>query len=246
MVSEGDHARLFTFETGDVEILVTYENTPVVGKVASQAMALGSPVWKKFMFPPWRSLPEANSVIDSEYLNGEDTGNHKAKQVDFTEDDGEALLLLLNIVHLKYKLIPTTLSYDQLLLVDQYDCYDLVEPWVDRWLPDEKIESQNPEEKNWLFIAWAFDRKKIIEDLALDMVCRIKLGDEMTPLWRSGQPVQSPFPSDILENILIFFQKESFTLAVQVSGNYSIYPTEKLPGTRAQQKQLRPMASEIP
>jgi len=95
--------------------------------------------------------------------------------------NSNALLLLLNIVHLKFKGIPTTLPYHQLLnvavLVDQYNCRDLVRPWLNMWLADEEKESKAPEHENWLFIAWAFGREKVFEDLAMKMVEDIVISD---------------------------------------------------------------------
>jgi hypothetical protein len=52
-------------------------------------------------------------------------------EVDFQDDNGEALLLLLRIAHLHYNDIPTTLAYKTLLdiavLCDHYSCVELVE-----------------------------------------------------------------------------------------------------------------------
>ncbi|KAH8802901.1 hypothetical protein F5884DRAFT_489470 [Xylogone sp. PMI_703] len=205
MASENNYDELFTFESGDVEILATYDNKPVVGKVSSQALALASPVWRKFVFPPWRSLQPEDSAIDLNSPNENSSGSHKANQIDFKEDDGQALLLILRIAHLRFNQIPNKLVYEELLeiavLVDQYDCYELVQPWLKNWLVDEEKESLIPGHENWLFIAWVFHRKKVFENLATRMVKTIRVNDKGQAL-SLKKPIESPMPSDILERIL--------------------------------------------
>ena len=49
--------------------------------------------------------------------------------MDFTEDDGDALLILFRLAHIRFKDIPDKLPYNTLLqvavLCDQYDCVNL-------------------------------------------------------------------------------------------------------------------------
>ena len=63
------------------------------------------------------------------------------EEVDFSDDNGEALLILLRIAHLRFHDTPTTLAYQTLLqvavLCDQYQCINLVRPWLPQWLADE-------------------------------------------------------------------------------------------------------------
>jgi hypothetical protein len=44
----------FDLESGDVLAFATYQGQRVSFKVSSDAMSLASPVWKKFLFPPFR------------------------------------------------------------------------------------------------------------------------------------------------------------------------------------------------
>jgi hypothetical protein len=113
------------FPSGDVTLLAkhTVTKAPLTYIVSSVALSLASPVWRKFLFPPWESA-------DSE---------RKSKQIDCTEDDSLALLILLNVAHLQFNKVPNgKLEYDLLFevakLCDQYDCMDLVRPWVAGWL----------------------------------------------------------------------------------------------------------------
>ncbi|TVY90016.1 hypothetical protein LAWI1_G005082 [Lachnellula willkommii] len=63
----------FDFEGGDLTIVVMYEGKRVTGKVSTSAMMLASPVWKKFIFPPWNPLPATHE-------EGETTGGSQNAQ----------------------------------------------------------------------------------------------------------------------------------------------------------------------
>jgi len=95
-------------------------------------------------------------------LEGRDVRTFPVQRLNFAEDDGEALLILLRIAHLQYKEIPATLPYDCLLnlaiLVDQYDCIGIIRPWLATWLANEETEWKAPKHESWLFIAWALGR----------------------------------------------------------------------------------------
>ncbi|CZR66908.1 uncharacterized protein PAC_16809 [Phialocephala subalpina] len=186
---------LFRFEPGDVSIRVMYAGEICTGMVSSHAMALGSPVWEKFLFPPWKETKD---------LEGQDVRTPPVQELSFVEDDGEALLILLRIAHLKFKEIPTALSYDHLLnlaiLVDQYDCIGIIRPWLATWLANEETEWKAPGRECWLFIAWAFGRNEIFESLALKMVKGIVVDAGGVTFTSSGEPMPEPMPDGIIGN----------------------------------------------
>ena len=91
--------------------------------VSRAVMCLASPVWKA-MLAPDRSFKEARPE-----------SSHGAV-VDFSDDDPEALHLLLNIAHLNFHELPESLKYEELLQVcvpcDKYDMIWLLRPWTAR------------------------------------------------------------------------------------------------------------------
>jgi len=127
------HDSLFNFKTGDVQIIVAYEGKRLLGVVSSNALILASPVWNKFINPPWEDVLES-------------TMPPKQKTIDCTEDNANSLLVLLNIAHMKFNSVPTLLSYQELfnvaVLVDQYQCVELVTPWLVFWICNEVGQSQ--------------------------------------------------------------------------------------------------------
>jgi hypothetical protein len=153
----------FNFKTGDMQIIVTYIGDRIIGTVSSHSMAQASPVWKKFIHPPWEEIKESATPP-------------KQRTIDCSEDDGYVLLILLNIAHLKFDSLPTTALTTRNLfflaiLVDQYQCIDLVRPWLDTWLSDEKELIRYGAER-WLFIAWVFGREKVFEEASTQLVRR--------------------------------------------------------------------------
>tara|TARA_R110002060_G_scaffold3113_3_gene4903 strand:+ start:1182 stop:1589 length:408 start_codon:yes stop_codon:yes gene_type:complete len=58
-------------------------------------------------------------------------------EIDFSEDDGAALLIILRIVHLQLNEIPSKVDlltfYNIAVLCEQYDCLQIISPWVKKW-----------------------------------------------------------------------------------------------------------------
>ncbi|KUJ06372.1 uncharacterized protein LY89DRAFT_410943 [Mollisia scopiformis] len=180
----------FVFKTGDTRILITHNKERIEGEVSSHALCLASPVWEKFIFPPWNSNDAAET-------------SDTAKPIDFSEDDSAALLTLFNIAHLRFHEVPACLPYKVLLqvavLCDQYDCVNLVRPWLSetQWLKDSADEAVKTDQEQWLFIAWVFGLEDVFDQLATHLVQTIQVqGDGES--WRS----LTPMPPLIMESIL--------------------------------------------
>ena len=190
MASNSVAKSFFTFEPSDIRVKVNYKGEPITSHVSSSAMSFASPVWKKFIFPPWKpmAVQDPTTTYDSTPAAKKSKVTFKVKikdksvlpveEVDFSDDNGEALLILLRIAHLRFHDTPTTLPYETLLqvavLCDQYQCVNLVRPWLSQWLADEEKSSMKFGQENWMFIAWVFGREKVYEVLALDLVFSLK------------------------------------------------------------------------
>lgn len=166
----------FHFDGGDVRAKATFNDETVTFKVSSHALSFASPVWKRLMFPPYPQITESSS---HESKKSKAVEAFPDIELDFTEDNTDALLILLQIAHLQFSNIPKTLPYETLLgvaiLCDQYDCRRLVKPWVKDWTSEGWKESQLPDHGGWLFIAWYFGRQKTFEKLAMVYVRRLEV-----------------------------------------------------------------------
>jgi hypothetical protein len=196
----------FNFDGGDIRISLTSSTTKkkITGLVASQAMVLASPVWKKFLFPPWETIQPDNSHPSTTI------GSGKQKEIDFSHDNSDALLVLLNIAHLCFTKVPNTqlsyqMLYDLAILCDQYDCLALVRPWVDKWVVYAAHEVKQEGREGWLFIAWVFGREKVFDDLAQLLIKRSPISQTGECLRYTGEFLPEPMPPGIIGMSNLFF-----------------------------------------
>lgn len=227
-IAEIERTSLISFKHGNVQIKVTYRDELVMGEVSSHCMAMASKVWENLIFNPRakhqakdkKSQGETEDKLDPGSID--QTHNNQCvekegpasetdkqgnsgmpvKEVDFRAENGEALILLLRIAHLHYSDIPKTLAYKTLLdvavLCDRYNCVELVQPWLPRWLSDEEKSCKEAEHENWLFIAWVFGRDKVFSDLTANMVREATTNKKGKYLKFSGAKVSWPMPPKIL------------------------------------------------
>lgn len=168
----------FTFTPSDTRLKITYKNAPAYAHVSSHAMALASPVWENFLFPPWAR--EADGEID--LATGlTKLSLHPVEELDFTEDNPEALLVLLCIAHLRFEDClddkpPRQVLIDLAILSDMHLCQHLVKPWAENWIFQEFMKVvKHPDESythtQWkhlgledykvtILLAWVFRPKK--------------------------------------------------------------------------------------
>ncbi|CZR64692.1 uncharacterized protein PAC_14591 [Phialocephala subalpina] len=189
-----DH--LFTFNDGDVRIKVKYQDEEVVGSVVSHAMVMASPVWRKFIFPPW--VPDSAAAAPT-----------KQKEIDFSGDNGEAILLLLRIVHFQFTKVPTELSlsrlYEIALLCEQYDCHSLVKPWLKDWLIYQKsryVVYARP--LHLFYVSWAFGSSELFSTVAKDTLLCLERYDLEARLAPTSDVT---IPEGIIESITAIREK---------------------------------------
>lgn len=176
-----------------------------------------------FVHPPFPRLPGTTGAIVSTKENMENDENTRSAtaeveeitttykpqytvpDLDFEDDDAEALLLLLRIAHLQFTKVPHTLSFKELLnvaiLCDQYDCTKMVQPWTASWFAKEKTMSLAEGNEQYLRIAWVFGRQKAFETLAQKLVMEVHVQGEQGNrecMSTSGQRLPELMPEGII------------------------------------------------
>ncbi|KAH7355413.1 hypothetical protein BKA65DRAFT_582335 [Rhexocercosporidium sp. MPI-PUGE-AT-0058] len=184
----------FVFPGADIRMLMTYKGKAIIALVSSHVLICASPVWKKFLFPPW--------VAASVPVNS-------PKQIDCSEDDGVALLIILNIIHLRHKEVLLRLEPDTLLqvavLCDQYDCAGIVKHWISIWMKETEanLVAKHFVPPQILFVCWVFGLEDNFEALTIKLVMELRTDDE--GIWRSKRGwrivVPDTMPEGIMENI---------------------------------------------
>lgn len=185
-VSTADMAdKLVIAPSGDLTLRVTNEGVDDrYILVFSQAMRSASPVWATLLDP------------SSSFKEGSDE-NHEIT----LEDAYDALVILLNIAHLRFQMVPKVLDFQLLLrvavLLDKYSCVTLVLPWMGRWTHSLKADIKKPGNEEWLFIAWVFGYEEIFTDLSRELVFESNVS-ESGRLERGRKVFGQTMPPDII------------------------------------------------
>lgn len=193
----------FTFDIGDVEISVSVRDEEITGKVCADAMALASPVWKKFMYPPWNPSGDTTTSRTVGKVA-------PVSRVDFSTDNRHALLLLLQIVHYQFDKIPAELWQDDffniVVLADQYDCHKLLRPWLGNWMKiyDEPSESKIDMEAS-LFVFWTLGEEERFSRTAKRLVKKAQVNKSGEYVTASGNSIPEPSPPHIFGRHIIAF-----------------------------------------
>lgn len=212
----------WNFDGGDISITYTLGGKILTGKVSSHAMILASPVWKKFIHPPWRQRFDFRSVAEQEAnkqslkqdlatdYKSEAPSTSVEKHIDFSEDDGWALLIILRIVHLRFGKVPELVSSAHLLeiakLSDQYQIFAVLKPWLRSWIEDAEAEGYEVLGKErWLFIFWAFGKEVQFKNLANELVFESRSNKKNEYLTSKGEALQEPTPPQIIGKFYITF-----------------------------------------
>jgi hypothetical protein len=118
-------------------------------RVSSRHLILASPQAKRMLEGAWM---EQNTLKSQGFL-----------VIEEKDWDNEALLILMNIMHGKNRSVPKKISLEMLgriaVLVDYYECYEVVEIFSDMWiahLKEELPETYSRKLVLWICISWVF------------------------------------------------------------------------------------------
>ena len=197
VTEESDNKPISIVEFGDFRLLVTYSNEPTYFIVSSHAMSLASPVWKTIIHPPFEKIFDEEATIRQS----------QDRERDFSDDNGEALLILLRIAHLQFNKVPPNLTFKSLfeiaILCDKYDCVSLVKPWLSTWLTYESTQYMKPGNEEMLLISWVFGKETIFRELAKKLVTELKTNDQTDCLTATKEKFLDQMPLDIIGKLSI-------------------------------------------
>ncbi|KAH0421642.1 hypothetical protein CcaCcLH18_13321 [Colletotrichum camelliae] len=135
----------FNHDRGDITILVRNEKSSERDalSVSSDAMRRASTVWDASLSGPFAE------------------GQGKATTLDYTEDATKAVLVVMDIIHLRFDRVPSTMSLRELkdlaVFTDKFDLTRIVVPWLPLWLDLHTMKiDEKGSENDWLWIAWEY------------------------------------------------------------------------------------------
>lgn len=151
---------------GDRLLVVNKDEKQQTFRVSSKAMCLASSVWRAMLDPSglWKEAQEESNV-------------------NFPDDDPDALRIVLDIAHFHFHRIPDTLTYMQLLelaiLCDKYDTARLVLLWFQlHWKSPFSNYAQDHGKEGSLLIAWVFFDEVTFSNVAARLATQYLLNDE--------------------------------------------------------------------
>ncbi|KAF2135810.1 uncharacterized protein K452DRAFT_158783 [Aplosporella prunicola CBS 121167] len=199
---------------GDVRLLVPAptpdsEETAKTFIVSSRVMGLACNAWDRMLNGHFKESQGAGADGD-------------VREVAFPDDDAAALMVLLNIIHLRFKEVPYQLPFATLVelavLTDKYDLTTLVRPWYFTWMAGMQGHLLAPGFEQWLWVAWEFGHLDNFKTLADHLVRTVRVNGSLSEDGRlmcvtQGGKVLDPLdisqhmPPDIIENIIAIQQK---------------------------------------
>ena len=144
--------------SGDLTVLVGENGHQKAFIVSSKAMCLASLEWCMILEP---------------------TVDGGRTRMDLTNDDPDALLILLRISHLQFSDVPLHVTYALLVhlavLCDKYKMAQLLYPWIELWQVDWKPYALKEGYENLFFVAWVFSDRETYTAIALDWALKCTL-----------------------------------------------------------------------
>ncbi|KAL9129918.1 MAG: hypothetical protein Q9217_001766 [Psora testacea] len=160
--------------------------------------------------------------------------------VDFSDDEPKALVILLNIAHLRFSVLPETLTFHELLdvsvLCDKYDTIRLVRPWAPKWVEPLTPTAYKPGYEEWLFIAWTFGDEATFSKLSKNLVLTIQLIEGDVCANGAGQKLGDTIPPGALDAILHARNKTLRKLLKSIDNVLQPYYTEDIACTALYQQ----------
>lgn len=133
------------------------ERCEVRMRLSSRHLCLASPVFQRMLEGPWEKKTDSQSL----------------REVEASEWNPEALLIVLNIVHNRHSAVPKSITQEMLgeiaLIVDYYSFHEPMEIFGERWIPQMATSlptSYGALCVNWLFISVVFCKAKVFRDMA--------------------------------------------------------------------------------
>lgn len=122
-------------------------------RVSSKHLTYASPVFQKMLDGPWRE--------------GTENSDTSLREIQAGDWETEPLRILLNIIHGRYREVPKQLDLLTLtkvaVLVDYYNCHEIVEFCADRWI--SQLENKLPTSYGiecvlWICVSSVFQREQ--------------------------------------------------------------------------------------
>jgi len=179
------------------DVLLTLLSSAKIAKfrVNSNILCLASPVFRAMLGPKSQFRERAA-------LTGR-TSASEPLEISLSDDDPEALGVIMRIIHLQYDWVPPSLNEDQLykvaVICDKYSMRQSLEVWLTKWVSPLVTPPAKPVSGDrWLFIAYAFGKKALFSRLTRDLILQCRSGKDGNLLTGNGETLSEHIPRHIV------------------------------------------------
>jgi hypothetical protein len=142
--------------------------------------------------------PTFRSMLGPSFEEGQRLRTEGSTDIALGDDDPDAFVILLNIVHGLTRKVPRSVTLDMLtklaVLVNYYQMHEVVElfsdTWIDNLVKEDLPESYSSEAIRWLLISWVFHRP--VEFRAVSRVIESGCDETLEDDFDEGLPIPAP------------------------------------------------------
>lgn len=127
------------------------------------------------------------------------------------EDNAEAFTTLMHMVHANFKMVPATVTRDQLyeitILTDKYSMTEVLRPWANAWVSPfvaPYVPSAAGDER-LIWIAWELGHRKLFKDTLTFLLLNASANSSRTADVKVPRPVHYPDWPELESNIRVAF-----------------------------------------
>ena len=122
-------------------------------------------------------------------------------------DDYDALLTILRVIHMQTTLIPLTNTVDNIyqiaVVCDKYDIAAPLVPWIQLWTSTSSLlkDLTTSDSLKWLFISWVFRKPRMFQRFSKEMIRASVLDDDLKLWTDEGEMYPDVIPESITKAI---------------------------------------------
>jgi hypothetical protein len=120
-----------------------------------------------------------------------------------TDWDDEAVIILMNILHHRTRVIPRTISLEMLaktaVLVDYYGCHEAVELWVENWMA--KLDPDMPEYYSRDLLLRLTMAMVFSDDESFRLLTKVAICRSRGPIHTLGLPIPQQIVGELQQDL---------------------------------------------
>ena len=150
------------------------------------------------------------------------------------DDNYDALLTILRVIHMQTTLVPLTNTVDNIyqiaVLCDKYEIAAPLVPWIQLWTSSLLKDMPTSDSIKWLFISWVFRKPRMFQRFSKDLISASVLNDDLILMTDQGEMYPDVIPERLIKAITR--QRRVFLHALQTIcvAEFETYCRYKLQG----------------